>query len=121
MSPSIVICDDEPDIAEVLGDRLEAEGYRVLIVDSARGCYASVSENPPDLILMDVQMPEISGIEALTELKSRHPRIPVLMVSASTTREVARDAEAKGASGFLLKPYEPAELMEKIRKIIGEP
>lgn len=121
MSKRILIVDDEPDVGEVLGDRLEAAGYDVRVVPSARDCYAAVAELVPDLILMDIQMPEISGIEALVELKKHHPGLPILMVSASTTQEVARESERRGAAGFLLKPYEPADLMSKVHDLIGPP
>ena len=63
----ILIVDDEPDIAEVVRDRLEANGYDVRVAHSARECYACVAADPPGLILMDIQMPEVSGMEALAE------------------------------------------------------
>ena len=114
----ILIVDDEPDIAEVMGDRLKANGFQVQTVESAQACYAAVSERPPDLVLMDIQMPEISGMEALVELKATHPEIPVLMVTASTVQAAAKEAEEKGAEGFLLKPYEPGELVSWVRNIL---
>ncbi len=115
----ILIVDDEPDIAEVLGDRLEANGFDVRIENSARGCYAAVEEEAPDLILMDIQMPEISGLEALVEMKKIHPEIPILMVSASTAKGASNEPIEKGAAGFVLKPFEPEELMAKINGILG--
>lgn len=115
----ILIVDDEPDIAEVMGDRLEASGFDVRLVSSARACYTAVAEDPPDLILLDIQMPEISGMEALQELRTHHPQIPVVMVSASTLRDAAETAREKGAVDFLLKPYEPEELMEKVNGVLG--
>ena len=119
---NILIVDDEPDIVEVLGDRLESWDYEVRTVNNARACYAAVAEQPPDLILMDIQMPEISGMEALVELKTHHPDIPVLMISASTARNAARESTDRGAAGFVLKPFEPEELRHKIEKILsGEP
>ena len=114
----ILIVDDEPDIAEVMGDRLKANGFRVETVESARACYAAVAQSPPGLILMDIQMPEISGMEALAELKATHPEIPILMVTASTVQAAAKEAEEKGAEGFLLKPYEPGELVRWVREIL---
>jgi CheY-like chemotaxis protein len=115
----ILIVDDEPDIAEVMGDRLAANGYDVQIVASARACYAAIGERRPDLVLLDIQMPEISGMEALVELKASHPDLPVLMVSASTVQAAAAEARRKGAEGFLLKPYEPADLMRWVTNILG--
>ena len=115
----ILIVDDEPDIAEVMGDRLAANGFAVQIVGSARACYAAISERHPDLVLLDIQMPEISGMEALVELKANHPDLPVLMVSASTVQAAAIEAKDKGAEGFLLKPYEPEDLMRWVTEILG--
>ncbi len=116
---SILIVDDEPDIAEVIGDRLEANGFDVRIAGSARACCAAVSEAMPDLVLMDVQMPDVSGMEALVELKTSHPDLPVLMVSASTVQAAAKEAVDKGAEGYLLKPYEPEDLMRWVTDILG--
>lgn len=118
MPNKILIVDDEPDIVEVLVDRLEASGFDVRAVHNARDCYAAVAEDAPDLILMDIQMPDISGIEALVELKTHHPEIPVLMISASTARDAARESTEKGAAGFVLKPFEPEDLMQRINAVL---
>ena len=114
----ILIVDDEADIAEVLGDRLEAWGFQVRIVGSARGCYAAVEEETPDLILMDIQMPEINGIEALVALKARHPVIPVLMITASTVQKAVQESLDRGAAGFLLKPFDPEDLRRKVNEVL---
>ena len=115
----ILIIDDEPDIVEVLEDRLIAAGFDVRSVLCARDGYAAVAEDAPDLILMDIQMPEISGMEALVELQKTNPEIPVLMISASTVKNVAGTAKEKGAVDFLLKPFDPDTLMEKVNEILG--
>jgi DNA-binding response OmpR family regulator len=117
--PRILIVEDEPDIAEAMGDRLSANGYEVQIVGSATACYDAVAANRPDLVLLDIQMPEISGMEALVQLKTADPDLPVLMVSASTVRVAAGEARAKGAEGFLLKPFEPQELLSWVADILA--
>lgn len=114
----ILIVDDEADIAEVIGDRLETWGFQARIVGSARACYAAVEEDAPDLILLDIQMPEINGIEALKALRARHPEIPVLMITASTGEKAAQDSGQHGAAGFLLKPFEPEELKQKVFQLL---
>ena len=115
----ILIVDNEPDIADVLGDRLTAYGFDVRITHSATACYAAVAEDEPDLVLLDIQMPEIGGMEALVELKKSNPQLPVLMVSAATARDVMEEPLRLGAEGYVLKPFEPQELMEKINRILG--
>ena len=119
MPQSILIVDDEPDIAEVLGDRLEASGYDIRVRDSARGCYDAVEEAVPDLVLMDIQMPGESGLEALEKLKVSHPDLPVVICSASPSQDIQDDALSRGARAFLLKPYEPAALMQAVTSILG--
>ena len=115
----ILIVDDEPDIVEVLEDRLLAAGFDVRSVLNARDGYAAVAEDPPNLILLDIQMPEISGMEALEQLKKTNPEIPVLMISASTVKNVALTAKEQGAADFLLKPFDPDTLMQKVNEILG--
>lgn len=121
MAKNILIVDDEPDIAEVLGDRLEASGYDVRVMESARGCYDAVEEAVPDLVLMDIQMPGESGLEALAKLQISHPELPVVICSASPSKEVQDDAISQGAKAFLLKPYEPDDLLNTVTSILGEP
>lgn len=120
MPKKILIVDDEPDIVEVLADRLEASGFDVRTVNHARACYAAVAKDAPDLILLDIQMPDIDGMQALGELKKHHPQVPVLMISASTVRDASRQAVQNGAEGFVLKPFEPQELMQKINEILNQ-
>ena len=115
----ILIVDDEPDIVEVLGDRLGASGFDVRIALSARACYAAVAEDAPDLILLDIQMPEVGGMEALAELKANYPDIPVLMCSASTVQGAPQEALEAGAAGYVLKPFEPEDLMQKVNDVLG--
>jgi len=80
-------------IAGLLGDRLDAAGYDVHVVDCARACYAAVADQEPDLVLMDIQMPEICGTEALTTLKTHHQNLPILMVRVEDilSKKVASD------------------------------
>ncbi|MBS14147.1 MAG: hypothetical protein CME19_21435 [Gemmatimonadetes bacterium] len=80
-------------IAGVLGDRLDAAGYDVQVVDCARACYAALADQESDLVLMEIQMPEISGTEALTTLKTHHQNLPILMVRVEDilSKKVASD------------------------------
>jgi DNA-binding response OmpR family regulator len=115
----ILIVDDDPDITEFMGDRLAAYGFDVQIVESARSCYEAVAARTPDLVLLDIQMPEISGLDALRELKRTHPDLPVLMVSAATAKGAMEEPLKLGAEGYVLKPFEPGDLMDKIHGILG--
>lgn len=115
----VLIVEDEPDSAEVMGDRLESWGFEVEIVHNARACYAAMGEAAPDLVLLDLQMPDISGLDALVTLRSNHPQVPVLIVSASTAPDTVAKTMDRGAAGFLLKPYQVADLRQKVAQSLG--
>jgi DNA-binding response OmpR family regulator len=70
-------------------------------------------------VLLDVKMPEMGGIEALEEIRKRDKKIPVIIITSSSTREAAIDAVAKGANEYVLKPFEWEELKAKIQKVFN--
>lgn len=102
----ILVVDDELDIVEVLRDRLESWGFHVQVGNSAEAAYGKVEADPPDLVILDVQMPKVSGLDALVELKRMQPNLPVLILSASTAPQTRARSEELGAEGFMLKPFD---------------
>ena len=112
-----------PDIRIVLADdhRLVRAGLRMLLAEmpgvsveaeasNGREALAACAGNPPDLVLMDIAMPEMGGLEALREIGARHPGTRVLMLSMLASEEHVLQALQSGASGYLLKDAAPAEL-----------
>ena len=114
MGLKVLVVDDEEDIVEVIQDRLEAYGFTV-----ANGSEAlkKLSSEKFDGIFLDVKMPEMGGIEALEEIRKRDKKIPIIIITSSSTREAAIEAIAKGASEYVLKPFEWEELKAKIEKV----
>lgn len=117
MGLKVLLVDDEPDILEVIQDRLEAYGFTVVTAANGREALAKLAAEQFDGVFMDVKMPEMGGIEALEEIRKTDARIPVIIITSSSTREAAIATLAKGANEYILKPFEWAELKEKIEKV----
>ncbi len=116
---SVLMVDDEPEILQATALRLRAAGYRTQSAPDAATGIAAAASNQPDLILMDVRMPQQDGLSALADLKRRPDTvaIPVVMLSASVVdEEAALDA---GARFFLRKPYRSETLLTAVRTAIG--
>jgi CheY-like chemotaxis protein len=119
MGLKILLVDDEPDIIEVIQDRLEAYGFTVITAGTGLEALKKLSVEKFDGVFLDVKMPEMGGIEALEEIRKRDKKIPVIIITSSSSQEAAIEAIAKGASDYILKPFEWAELKTKIQKVFN--
>jgi two-component system, NtrC family, response regulator AtoC len=117
MGLRVLLVDDEEDIIEVIRDRLEAYGFLVTTARTGLEALKILSAEKFDGIFLDVKMPEMGGIEALEEIRKTDKEIPVIIITASSTREAAIEATAKGANEYILKPFEWEELKSKIEKV----
>jgi two-component system response regulator AtoC len=113
----VLLVDDEEDILEVIQDRLEAYGFTVVTGGTGVEALQKLSMEKFDGVFLDVKMPEMGGIEALEEIRKRDKHIPIIIITSSSTREAAIEALAKGASEYVLKPFEWEELKAKIEKV----
>lgn len=117
MGLKVLVVDDEEDIVEVVQDRLEAYGFTVVTAATGLEALKKLSVETFDGIFLDVKMPEMGGIEALEKIRKSGLKIPVIILTSSSTKEVAMEALAKGANDFVLKPFEWEELKAKIEKV----
>jgi len=92
--------------------------YNLHCETSGQAALAFLESNSVDLILLDVEMPEISGYELASRIKQRGIKTPIIIISANTEKEDIEKAEAAGAAGFLGKPFRPSQLIEKIKEYI---
>ncbi|MFT4180032.1 MAG: response regulator [Thermomonas sp.] len=120
MTDQILIVDDQRDIAGMMSDLLSDAGYATRTADNGQEALAAVQADPPDLLLLDVHMPELDGFEVATILKSdpTTATIPIIMVSAEEGRGARLIGLESGAEDFLSKPVDPAELLAKIRNLL---
>jgi DNA-binding NtrC family response regulator len=117
MGLKVLVVDDEEDIVEVIQDRLEAYGFTVITAGTGVEALKKLSMERFDGIFLDVKMPEMGGMEALEEIRKRDRKIPIIIITSSSTREAAIEAIAKGAYEYVLKPFEWKELKAKIEKV----
>jgi len=116
MAKSIVVADDDPDILSIVSMSLETQGYEVHQATNGREAVDLVREHRPDLIILDMMMPVMSGYEAISELKAddQTKAIPIVGLSAkamATDMERATDA---GADGYITKPFRIAQVLSAI-------
>jgi CheY-like chemotaxis protein len=117
MGLKILLVDDEPDIIEVIQDRLEAYGFTVITAGTGLEALKKLSMEKFDGVFLDVKMPQMGGIEALEEIRKRDKKIPVIIITSSSSREAAIEAIARGANEYILKPFEWTELKTKIQRV----
>ena len=103
MTKTIMIVDDEPSIRTSLEGVLEDEGYKVICASDGNEALKTIEEEMPDLILLDIWMPGIDGIETLKRMRSLHPRLQVIMISGHGSIETAVTATKLGAYDFIEK------------------
>jgi len=104
MTQKILIVDDEPSIQEALSGILVDEGFVPVNAETAEQAINILSEEEVDLVLLDIWMPGMDGIEALKQIKKIHPELPVIMISGHGTIETAVQATKIGAYDFFEKP-----------------
>jgi CheY-like chemotaxis protein len=118
---TILVADDEPEVLDLLRMMLEWEGYRVL--DAADGLQAleKAKSQCPDLILLDVRMPKMSGLTVLDRLQENPAmaEIPVIMLSVVTTYPEVRTALQRGAIAYLSKPFEFREMIHMVERVLS--
>lgn len=119
MSRTILVVDDESSIRKTIDGALSDEGYQVLCASGATQAFEIVKKTPPDLILLDIWMPEIDGLTVLDQLKSQGNEIPVIIMSGHGNIETAVKATKLGAFDYLEKPIELDRLLVLIRNALS--
>lgn len=116
MNIKVLVVDDEKEYTETLAQRLKLRGFSVTPVYSAQSALDIMEKVDIDVVLLDVNMPEISGIDALKTMKKLKPLVPVLLLTGEGTVENAIAGMKLGAFDFLLKPAETDLLVQKINE-----
>jgi UDP-3-O-[3-hydroxymyristoyl] N-acetylglucosamine deacetylase len=117
---TILVVDDEEGVRESVREILTDEGYRVIEASDGSKVLGLIRENRPDLVLLDIWMPELDGIGLLKEIKQREPVVPVIMVSGHGNIHTAVTATKIGAFDFIEKPLSLEGLLTTVRRALGE-
>ena len=117
-NPKILVVDDEPDVVELLGRTLKSDGFEVVVAYDGIGALDLASTERPDLILLDIMMPMMSGYEVCMQLKASPETqdIPVICVSSAHSPDARAQALKSGAATLVTKPFMTAELIAQIRR-----
>ncbi len=107
----MLVVDDEADLLEIVKDRLEGAGYRVLTARDGLEALACVRIARPPCIVLDLKMPRLGGYDALPEIRRAAPEAHIIVLTGSPNRPLAEACRARGADEFLLKPFDPGELL----------
>jgi excisionase family DNA binding protein len=118
--PMVLVVDDDDQVREVVRINLEMEGYTVREAANAEEGLAQLEEDAPDLILLDVMMPQVDGWEMLRRVQERHGigSIPVVMFSGKLDDAARTEAAERGAQGFIGKPFDLRSLIEQTKQIV---
>ena len=112
----VMVVDDDQDLAEMLGIVLTGAGIDVDLVSRGDEVLDVFRNNPPDLVLLDVIMPNLGGIEVVKEIGRQYK---VIIVSAVGQEKVVKEAESYGAVGYVIKPFDNNQVLEQVNKAIG--
>jgi DNA-binding NtrC family response regulator len=113
---SVLVLDDEPIVGKRLQPALAKIGCDVEIFEAPAPALTRLQEKTFDIVVTDIRMDDIDGIEVLERVMARDSRTRVIMITGYATVEMAREAEAKGAFDFIAKPFKPQELRDVIAK-----
>ena len=119
MSKRILIADDDEPLRQALEQLMEMEGFAVASAPDGQAVLELAGRSSYDLILLDVQMPNTSGLEALPALHDLLPGVPVIMMSAEVGRNMVTDAQQAGACDFILKPFNSEHVLTAVRRALA--
>lgn len=116
--PKILMIEDDPAIATTLRRILVDEGYEVVTETTGEGGLVRVNDGSFDLVITDLKLPGVSGLQLVKELHPQQPRLPILMMTAHGTTETAIEAIQAGAFDYVLKPFEMPELLKLVKQAV---
>ena len=117
----VLVVEDEPNISEAIRFILRRDGWEVSVFASGSGAMDQVAALAPHLVILDVMLPGVSGLDILRGLRGRHETalLPVIVLTAKGSAQVRETARAAGASMFIAKPFANGDLLAAVRQLVG--
>lgn len=117
----VLVADDDPDIRALVTIKLKRSGFDVVDVGDGQAALDGVRERPPDLVIVDLMMPKMSGIEVCQALRADPATtdIPVIMLTARAQESDVARGFAQGADDYIIKPFSPRELVRRVQAVMA--
>ncbi|EOS21810.1 chemotaxis protein CheY [Lachnospiraceae bacterium 3-1] len=120
MAKNILICDDAAFMRMMIKDILTKNGYNIAgEAENGLKAVEKYNETKPDLVLMDITMPEMDGIQALKQIRAADPSACIIMCSAMGQQAMVIEAIQSGAKDFIVKPFQAERVLEAVKKVVG--
>jgi CheY-like chemotaxis protein len=119
--PKVLVVDDDPAILEICSDLLQTEGYTVTVATNGQQALEQIRMNPPNVVLMDIMMPILDGVEACRQVKANPTTadIPIVLMSARTNL-TRQSQDLASADALVAKPFDIDHLLNTIHDLVGE-
>ncbi|MFC2091549.1 PleD family two-component system response regulator [Elusimicrobiota bacterium] len=121
MKPTILIADDDKFIVQFLQDNLEKHDFRIIYAHDGYSTISTMSSEKPDLVILDINMPQMNGLEILASIKENPAtcNVPVIMITAEEDSEIFEKAVERKADAYIVKPFKMDHLLDRIHHILG--
>ena len=119
MAARILVAEDQVDIRDLIVLNLQQAGYAVTAVADGRAALDHELAQASELLVLDLMMPALDGLEVCKALRARGRATPILMLTTESSDQMKAQGRAAGATGWLVKPFDPTRLLEVVRKVIG--
>ena len=117
---TILVIDDNAAMRDVLFDVLSLDGYEVILADDGELGMKRFRANAPDLVITDILMPKMDGLEVVELLKAESPETPIIVASGTTDLNLIEEAVHQHANRILKKPFEVDQLLDSVAELLGE-
>jgi DNA-binding NtrC family response regulator len=112
----VLIADDEVEFIATLGARLKLRGFETTTVSSGIAALEAIEQDPPDVLILDLKMPDLNGLEVLAKVKEDFPAIEVIMLTGHGSFEAGKEGMEQGAFDYIMKPVDLNQLIGKIEE-----
>ncbi len=116
----LLIADDELEFASTLVTRLELRNFQVTMVNTGQDTLLAVERDLPDLLLLDLKMPDLDGLEVLAQLREKHPDLKVIILTGHGSFEAGREGMELGACDYIMKPVDLNRLIEAVKLVCSD-
>ena len=121
MTKTVLAVDDSPSLRQMVAFTLKGAGYRVIEAADGREAFDQARSQAVQLVLTDQNMPNMDGLTLIKSLRAlpQYGRVPIVMLTTESSEAMKSQGRAAGATGWMVKPFDPKRLLEVVRKVIG--